>query len=201
MNESDVRLRLHHALQYRGYWPLHHRDGFPCPKCGTIQVPPIKGRPDTEARHTKFPIAMIEVKALGIDDLAFAFKEISEDQRKYLTAWMNEGGQSYLCLGKIVPLGSKTSIHSIWVIPWDQWLDIEKHTEKSIIYDRSFYTNNVRPGEHSVTDVVPDKYKLFGAGLDWHFQNEHPLAVQPEVEMPFFKRVKAKSILPKEANT
>lgn len=185
MNETSIRTAIQHALQYRGYWPFHHQDARPCPKCHTIITPPIKGRPDIESRHPKFPTVLIEVK--DCKELAFPFAEIEPEQRAYLTAWMEAGGASYLALGKIVPMGSKTTIHSIYVVLWDDWLEFERYSGgKSAVYDFALYQNKVRIDEKSIVDNFSSRYRLFGASNNWHFQDEHSLAVQPEVQTPFF---------------
>lgn len=190
MKEASIRLQLHHALMWLGYWPLHHRDGFRCPKCGTIQVPPIVGRPDTEARHPRFPTALIEVKA--VKELAFAFSEITIEQREYLSSWSKEHGESYLCLGKIVPMGTKTKIDSIVVIPWQMWLVEEANHEKSVPYDRLYYKNELRSEESTIVGTFDPRFFLEKRDGDPHFKADHPLAVCQEVEVPFYKRSKEK---------
>ena len=196
MKEADIRLSLHHALQWRGWWPLHHQDGrkYPCVHCGKWNVitPDVRGRPDTEARHPKFPTAFIEVKM--VPGLSFAFNEITPEQHRYLTSWMNEGGQSYLCLGKIVTRGAtQTKIDSIMVIPWNTWLGVERAGGKSVPYDFKYYQNDVRAEDMDLAHWISDFCYLKLLLGEWHFQNEHPLAVQPEIDVPFFKRSKEKN--------
>ena len=190
MNEASIRLQLHHALQWLGYWPYHHQDARYCPRCHNIITPEVIGRPDTEARHPTHPTVLIEVKA--VKGLAFPFSEITPEQRKYLSSWENEEGKSYLCLGKIVPIGSKTRIDSIVVIPWRMWLDVEKIFDKSVPYDRLYYTNKLRSNESTIVELFDLKYFIEKIDGQPHFRQEHPLFVQPEVSVPFYKRVKEK---------
>ena len=190
MKESDVRLHLHHALQWRGWSPFHHTDGRKCPHCYRTILPTVAGRADTIAKHytVTAPDSYIEVK--DCKDTAFAFSEISEDQRKFLSA----KGSSYICIGRIVPMGTKTTIHSIYVIPWDLWKKMEEEItlllqDRSVPYDYQLYTNRVAArGPDLVTRF--SKYALEKRDGNWHFKDDHPLAVQGEIETPHFMREK-----------
>lgn len=156
----------------------------------TLMTPNMKGRPDTKGEHFVLPLPDVWVEVKDCKETAFAFSEISEDQRKFLDGKAN----SYLCIGRIVPLGSKKTIHSIFVIPWAIWKALEWEVEtltgsKSIPYDYSLYTNKV---EVKCTDLVTrfPMWRLVRENGDWHFQNTHPLAVMPEIETPHFMREK-----------
>jgi hypothetical protein len=190
MKESDVRLQLHHALQWLGYWPYHHQDARYCPKCHSIITPEIKGRPDTEARHPRFPTALIEVK---VCKLSFPFSDITLEQREYLNAWSVEGGRGYLCLGLIVPYGTRTTIRDIIVVPWVFWLEQEiyykERSFQSVPWDRTLYKRAFSTDIKDLTESIPSQYFLKRIGNEWHFESEHPLVVQGEINNPFFKRV------------
>jgi hypothetical protein len=189
MKESDIRLALHHALQWRGYWPYHHQDARYCPRCHAIITPEVVGRPDTEARHPAFPTALIEVKAVKSTEKSFAFDAITPEQREYLSSWANEGGESYICLGKIVPMGSKEKIHQILVIPWLEWLEIEDAHDKSIPWDYGLYEKQPSlPRQNDLMSLIYPAWELVRNANDWHLQRGHPLSVCREVEVPFYKR-------------
>lgn len=199
MNEASVRLALHHALQWRGYWPKHDSDGrkypVPCVKCHRVNwlmvTPEIKGLPDTNGRHPRFPSPLIEVKAVKATERSFAFNSITPEQREYLSAWAKEGGGSYLCLGKIVPMGSKEKIRQILVIPWLEWLKIEDNYDKSIPWDYALYEKQPSlPRQSDLMSLVFSWWHLVRTANEWHFPDDHPLSVIPEIETPFFKKGK-----------
>lgn len=202
MKEADVRLKLHHALQFLQYWPKHDQDArkYPvtCQRCHHVNwftvTPEIKGLPDTNGRHPRFPSPLIEVKVVKSDEQSFAFSSISSEQRKYLTSWAAEGGGAYICIGKIVPADTKEKIREILVIPWDSWIVcVEETHEKSIPWDYELYeTLPSLPRPSDLKSIVFDQWYLTQNGSDWHFKPEHPLYVQPEIDVPFYKRVKEK---------
>lgn len=190
MNEADVRLQISHALQWHGHWPRHSQDGRMIN--GVLFTPEIKGLPDIETRHPKFPNELIEVKVVKRDDKAFSFNQIEKEQREYLDNWLEAGGKCYLAIGKIVPMGSKSKIHSIAVFTWLLWKVIEQNSlYKSIPYSWELYDK--KPAEwEKIADIVsfPSEYFLWKAGSDWRFDRRHPLAIPPLVQVPFFKRVR-----------
>ncbi len=195
MKEVDIRLALHHALQWRGWSPKHWQDGryIVCSKCGHkgVMKPDKKGRADTKAEHYSLPVLDTWIEVKDCKDTAFAFSEISEEQRTFL----DEHHGSYICIGRIVPKGeTKTTIHSIYVIPWGIWKALEAEVDlltggKSIPYDYTLYTNKV---EVKCTDMVSrfPMWKLERRDDGWHFKDTHPLAVQDEIETPHYMREK-----------
>ena len=199
MKEVDIRNELHHALQWRGWTPKHWQDGryIVCEKCGHRGVlkPNVAGRPDTKGEHYSIavPDAWIEVKA--VRGTAFPFSDIRPEQRAYLSDRVERGEQAFLCLGKIMPMGdTRETIASIYVIPWLLWLKAENDAKSligavSIPYNYILYTNKV---EVRQPDIVTrfHRYGLERRNRGWHFEEDHPLAVQPEVDIPFFMRNK-----------
>jgi hypothetical protein len=198
MKEKDIREKgLNHALMWRNWRPLHWQDGraYPCQHCHktNILTPQHPGRSDTLAIRGDAS-AFIEVK--DCKEKAFAFSEISSDQRKYLDDAAKDDIPTYICIGKIVPMGSKERIHSIYVIPWKKWVLMETEMilileSGSIPYDYSLYEK--KPAVRC-SDLVTrfKEYALEYRDGDWHFPDIHPLAVQPEVEVPWHMRKKIK---------
>lgn len=202
MQESDVMTATRHALMSRGYWPYHPTDGIQCPKCHTRIVPPSKGRPDLSVLHPAGSSAVCEVKdvnhAKGAN--ALYFKEISAEQREWLDAWDaasgSEGPGAFLSVGLIMPLGRKTTLTDVWVIPWGIWKRIECEWES---YGQSGV--GINPDLYKRKPDVPrelyldqylylDMYRIQrfvepDGRPGWTMQEKHPLAFGHEVQQRF----------------
>lgn len=184
MNESDVRREIDHALQWYGYWPEHNQDGrryFCMHGHPIIVTAERKGYADLRAEHPwAKPVSHIEVKIVGKNEKAFRFDQIEPEQRNRMNKWVAKGGQGYLAIGKIVPLGkTRSRIDSICVLPWNWYLEhIEKGREKSIAWDWNLYQK--RPAtwdlRGSIVSFVPFYYWLTKTeDKDWQFSNAHSL--------------------------
>ncbi len=124
MDEKAVRQKIYRML-YKTYnfWP-NTSDRARCRKCGTMPVE--KGTPDLLVMHPDAASIVIEVKIVRPSERAFPMRRIKADQRKWLDRWKADGGCGYLGLGIIVPAGSKHSLASLSLIPWDVWKRMEE---------------------------------------------------------------------------
>lgn len=202
MNEASIRVAIQHALQWHGYWPFHWQDGrmhFCKQGHPVLATPEIKGRPDIEARHPKYPTAFIEVKAIAQDTKSFAFSQIEPEQREYMNSWTAEGGQAYLAIGKIVPHGTKSKIGAIWVFPWLAWLDVESRYEKSIAYSWGLYEKRPKDWMHrgSIVQLNPAFEMMKTKDEDWQFFPGHWLATPKKVAIPFYRKEKIRDEISK----
>lgn len=198
MKEKDIRLEVSHALQWYGYWPYHHQDGrnhvFFCSYCRRknfqLITPEIKGRPDLEARHPLHPTIFIEVKSIRKEENSFRMDKIRIEQVDYLDRWCKLGGQAYFAIGKIVPMGTKTKIHSIMVIPWDVFRErtIAIDITTPIPYDWELYKNKPSIRMTSLVEVFPeDKYHMWKTQTGWQLSSGHPIGgISELVETPYF---------------
>lgn len=191
MKEENVRLALHHALQWRGWAPYHPTDARKCPHCYRLIIPPTAGRADTTARHYTLAIPDVHIEVKDCKGQSFPFSEISGDQRKFLE---KKDEHAWICIGKIVPMGSKETIDSIYVIPWKEWWRMENDMillkdSNSIPYDYKLYEKKPSIQAPDLVSRFP-KYALEYRDGDWHFRDDHPLAVQAEIEVPYHKRAK-----------
>ena len=124
MNEADVRRKIYRLLREVGYWPITQTDATICPKCNTRSVPPI-GRPDILVLHPTEGCAVVEVKSLRRTEKSFPFDRITDQQRKWLDRWEDDGGRGYLALGVLRPHGSKTYLDYLYLVDWAYWKEIE----------------------------------------------------------------------------
>lgn len=198
MNEADIRLAVSHALQWHGWWPQHVQDGrlhFCAQGHPVLVTAERKGYPDIRAEHPRFEMAHIEVKAIAKNKKSFAKSQIEPEQRNYLNKWTSQGGAGYLAIGKIEPMGSRSTIGGIWVFPWSYWCELETTFEKSIAYDWDLYEK--RPEKWERTDSIvwqASSYQLFKSKTDdWQFMKSHPLAAPKKVEVPYFKQEKVRA--------
>lgn len=125
MKESDVRLKVKHALRARSYWPVTQTDLFICRKCNTKNHP-ASGRPDILCLNTSAPSIVVEVKVVRPNETAFQFSHISEDQRKWLNNWMADGGDGYIALGVIRQHGKVQRLDGLYLVDWNEWLEMER---------------------------------------------------------------------------
>ena len=118
MDETYIRqeaFRLaEHGLQT---WPITQTDTNICPKCHT-KIRPKAGRPDILILNPWGRSYVIEMKA--IRGGAFAFKQVEEQQRKWLTNWLAAGGLGYL------GFGTMEKPRRFWIVDWESWLRIEE---------------------------------------------------------------------------
>lgn len=197
MNESDIRLAVSHALQWHGWWTPPIQDGrmYFCKEGHPVLVKADrKGYPDIRAEHPVYPLAHIEVKAIGKDAKSFAFAQIEPEQRNYLTKWSDKGGAAYLAIGKIVPSGSKSKIGGIWVFPWHHWLNVESRYQKSIAYSWGLYEKRPLDWEKRGSIIeLQDFCELEKTEEGWQFHPAHWLAFPPKVEIPYYKQEKVRA--------
>jgi hypothetical protein len=192
MKESNVRNSVKEAMWERGWGAMHFTDArmVSCQHCHkmTLATPPIKGRSDLVAPHYTLnePTAYVEVK--DCKGTAFDFDEISPDQREYLDKHEN----SWIAIGRIVPLGStKTTIHSIFVIPWKEWKLTEETItlltgKKSLPYSYVLYEKKPIIQQPDLATRFK-RYELEWGDGEWHFGEDHPLAVM-KVKNPLHRR-------------
>jgi len=160
----------------------------------TLVLPQVSGRADTNARH--FILAEeAEIEVKDVRGTSFAFSEIKENQRKFLT----KHEDSYICVGKIVAVGSRETIHSIFVIPWKKWVAMESELilileSGSLPYSYALYEKKpvVRTAD-LVTRFA--QYALEYRDGDWHIPDGHPLAIHPEVMIPWHQRNQMKEVV------
>lgn len=118
MNEASVRLEVYHSLQGYGYWPLHMKDAILCPRCGCKILPAVAGRPDILVLDPLSRTLVCEVKIVDLDkSLSFAFTQIEDDQRRWMTAWMEHEGRGFIAIGTLSERPRR-----LWVIPWSEWI-------------------------------------------------------------------------------
>ena len=193
MQESDVQTATRYALESRGYWPFHPTDGILCPKCHTRIVPPSKGRPDLMVPHPSGCSTVIEVKdvnhAKGENSLYFS--EISPEQRTWLSDWDSAAGDdglgAFISVGLILPRMTQTMLTSVWIVPWNKWLDIESnwraYGKAGVGIMPELYKFDQKVPREIYLDMYPgfEIYKIkrqreLDGREGWQFQDEHPLA-------------------------
>lgn len=138
MNEADVRLKVKHIFEKLGCWVITQTDANICPKCH-FKIRPKAGRPDLLCLNPSDTglNAVCEVKVIRSSEESFSFDEISDKQRRWLTAWTDAGGLGYLALGYINPHGKRDYLDGLWIVDWPGWLAIEeiiRPIQKSIPY-------------------------------------------------------------------
>ena len=128
MNEADVRQMVFRAAREAGFWPVTQTDASRCGKCGNLLRPPV-GRPDILLLNPRGPGAVIEVKTLRPSETSFPFSRIEDSQRRWLSLWQNDGGESYIALGIIQQHGQRQMLDHLYLVPWERWLTLEKAIE------------------------------------------------------------------------
>lgn len=138
MKESDVRTKIRKALEPHGYWPITNTDTVKCSVCGNLYYPK-KGRPDLICIHPNALSMVAEVKVLYYPrQRSFPFNEISPEQRRWLDAWMEEGGRGYIGLGVINKREGNDKLLGIYLIDWSDWYSAEVNLfgiQESIPYE------------------------------------------------------------------
>lgn len=139
MNEATLRREIYSALRRAGYWPTRGRDASACPKCGTLIVPPI-GRPDLLVLHPTKTAFVIEVKAVNIERIkSFPLAELTDEQRRWMTAWADEGGMAYVAIGSL-----NVRPRRLFLVPWTSWTSMESKLDgKSIPFDLSLLKRRI----------------------------------------------------------
>ena len=128
MNEVAVRQAVFRAARGAGYWPITQTDASVCERCGNLLRPPI-GRPDILLLHPINGSAVVEVKTVRPTETAFAFANIDDGQRRWLSRWSEDGGIGYIALGAIRQHGQRQMLEHLWLVPWERWLMLEKAVE------------------------------------------------------------------------
>lgn len=139
MKENKVRQEIYRLLRDLGYWPVRGRDTIVCSQCGNHMHPPI-GRPDILVLAPKGINSVVEVKVVNAEkEKAFALEQIRPEQRSWMNAWMEAGGDGYLAIGTV-----NVRPRRLWVIPWAGWVLIEHNLieigKKSIPIDIGTYS-------------------------------------------------------------
>lgn len=133
MNESDLRREVRNMLRYRyNLWPDHFPD--------YAGIKEESGRPDIVVHNPFGGGVYIEMKCLDVSKhTSFAFSEISEKQRQWLTDWETvRPNGSYLGLGTV-----GTRERTMYIIPWNDWLMIELEVSN---YGQQSLPYIVKPG-------------------------------------------------------
>ena len=126
MNEKAVRGEVFRLMRRMWFWPITQTDVTRCPH-GHLAYPK-KGRPDIFGLNPTGRTIIVEVKILNLSkDKSFAFSNIEDEQRKWLSRWTEDGGWAYLALGTI---GTKRGQRQLWLVPWVVWQLTEKIVRK-----------------------------------------------------------------------
>jgi len=123
MNEADVRLKFYRRYREQGLWPITNTDAVKC-SCGRMYYPK-KGRPDILVLNPLGRSLVCEVKVLRAGETSFSTDKIEEEQRRWLTRWMESGGLGYIGLGIIRQHGKRQFCDYLYHIPWGFWLHAE----------------------------------------------------------------------------
>lgn len=178
MQERKVRQEVYRLFRNVGYWPVRGRDTIVCARCGNAMHPPI-GRPDIIVLAPRGLNCVVEVKVNNMEkSKSFALEEIRDEQRRWLTAWMEEGGLGYLALGTV-----NVRPRQLWLIPWNAWMDMEDrlHAEykKSIPINLKTYSRLPSLQMDVVNRFV--KYELEWIEGQWFLPADHELRRRVDV--------------------
>lgn len=128
MDESDIRLKVQHALSACGGY-YHHPVDTP--------VKQYTSRPDIVHLLPTRPAPVIEVKKTIIYESVedghgtFGFAQISDKQRMLLDSLNKINHPVFVAIGGILRRVQKNdSLVGIYVIPWKMWYEFENKTDK-----------------------------------------------------------------------
>jgi hypothetical protein len=132
MKEADVRAQVNRSLKTMGYWAVTQRDVTYCTNCGRAGGFPPSGKPDVMVVDPTGLLRafQMEVKVYRASETSFPFSRIEDSQRSWLSDWVQDGGLSVLALGAIRPHGTREYLDHLWMVPWHEWLSVEKTVSK-----------------------------------------------------------------------
>jgi hypothetical protein len=170
MDEKAIRQEAYHLAHHELHcYPITQTDAAICPRCHAKIKPPI-GRPDIMVLNPWGPSYVIEMKA--IRGGSFAFSQLEEQQRKWLTNWMEYGGLGYLGVGTL------ERPRRFWLIDWDAWLRIEDlmgEVQKSLPVVAGKGYNRILQDNGWDFDHLCEPYELIRITGGWELQDEHSL--------------------------
>ena len=170
MNETSVRQKVFRLLKKLDEIPITQTDANRCPNCGSMTKPPI-GRPDILGT----PKFVIEVKVLSVNETSFPFSKISDKQRKWLNFWsIKRRLPGFIALGVIRPHGSREYLENLYLVPWENWLEVEdtlKVYQNSIPYEAGKgYKKELQEQSLDIVTLLSE-YEVYRKNKEWVVPN------------------------------